>query len=223
MDNLEKFIAQNRANFDVEIPDEKVWSGIEKSLLGHDDLEGFISQNRTEFDAETPHLKLWANIEKQLILTENNVKTVNLKAKTFRLPWLRQLAAAIALLVIGASLGIYFAQKNGSQRAETEAQNVAPDFKETEDFYNQKVENQLTKLASYNPDPSVISDLKQLDDVQRELKAELTHAPESTREEIVRRMIQNYQIKLGILERVLNHIEENKNGNQNLKKKDENI
>lgn len=65
-------------------------------------------------------------------------------------------------------------------------------------------------MASFQPetDPSVLADLRQIDDIQKELKQELDDAPASAREEIVKRMIDNYKIKLGILERVLQHIEE---------------
>ena len=85
---------------------------------------------------------------------------------------------------------------------------IAPDLKEAESYYTKKVEVKYSELVNHNPDPSVITDLKQIDEVQKELKKELENAPATAREEIVRRMIENYQIKLGILERVLNHIEE---------------
>jgi hypothetical protein len=74
------------------------------------------------------------------------------------------------------------------------------------------VQAELVKLASFQPetDPSVLADLKQIDEVQKELKQELDDAPASAREEIVKRMIDNYKIKLGILARVLQHLEEYK-------------
>ena len=78
----------------------------------------------------------------------------------------------------------------------------------------------MTQLASYeNADPSVLSDLKQIDVVQEELKAELQNAPASTREEIVQRVIDNYKIKIGILERVLEHVGDSSQKNLNNKQK----
>jgi hypothetical protein len=62
--------------------------------------------------------------------------------------------------------------------------------------------------------------LQQIDAVQQELKAELEKAPSSTREEIIERMIENYKIKLGILERVLEHIEQKQIQNQKSKQHD---
>ena len=129
-------------------------------------------------------------------------------------------AAAIALLIVGAMVGISVYQKRENVVANTQVEQVAPDFQKTENFYNQQVQEKMMKLASYqNTDPSVFSDLKQIDAIQEELKAELNNAPTSTREEIVRRVIENYQIKIGILERVLEHFETNPSQNLNIEQK----
>ncbi|NJN35692.1 MAG: hypothetical protein HC817_16940 [Saprospiraceae bacterium] len=121
-------------------------------------------------------------------------------------------AAAIALLVIGASAGIFFTRKPTDTAL---AAMVEPDFEEAEQFYSNRVQQKITKLVSYNPDPSVLNDLNQIDHIQAELKAELENAPAESRAEIVKRMIENYQIKLGILERVLNYIEKHQIDKQN--------
>ena len=125
--------------------------------------------------------------------------------------------------MVGAALGIYFSEKKEAIIIAKTTETVAPELNEAEDFYTKKVESQYAKLVSYNPDPSVIADLKQLDEVQQELKKELENAPNSTKEEIINRLIENYRIKLGILERVLNHIEENKSENQKSSQQHEKI
>jgi hypothetical protein len=177
-----------------------------------DHLEKFISENREAFDTEIPNLKLWAEIEKQV-----NPPSYN---KIVRMNWVRNIAAAIALLVIGAGVGITLNEKREVIVANSQMEQVVPEFKEAEQFYNQQVQDKLTKLANYNPDPTVTMDLQQIDAVQQELKAELEKAPSSTREEIIERMIENYKIKLGILERVLEHIEQKQIQNQKSKQHD---
>ena len=209
MENLEQYIKDNRTAFDTEIPNLRVWVSIEKKLKPELDVEAFIEDNRTDFDTEIPNLKIWAQID----------KVVNHPAQRRHIlrGWLWRSAAAVALLIVGATVGIGLYEK----RANTVAvEQVAPDFKDTEKYYNQQVQAKLTKLATYqNTDPSVFSDLKQIDEIQEELKAELGNAPMSTREEIVRRMIENYQIKIGILERVLENIEDNPSQNLNNQQK----
>jgi hypothetical protein len=205
-DEMGRFIQSNRADFDTEIPNPKIWSSIE-TALGNDAIEQFVQKNRAAFDTETPNLKIWAAIEKQMYMPI--VKKLSVQQ------WVWRIAAAITLLVVGASGGFYFqTKKEAADMAQTVNQ-IAPDFREAEQFYSRKVNTQLVKLASYqkNSDPSVLADLKQIDEIQKELKKELDEAPNATREDIVKRMIDNYKIKLGILERVLQHLDERSNNN----------
>ncbi len=200
--DLETFIKDHKADFDTQIPNLCVWAAIEKQLAPELDLEGFISENKANFDTEIPNLKIWAQID----------KIINRPAERRHIlrGWFLRCAAAVALLVIGATAGIFMIEKRADTLVEKQIEQVAPDFQKTEKYYNQQVQAKLTILATYqNADPSVLSDLKQIDLVQEELKAELENAPTSTREEIVRRVIDNYKIKIGILERVLENIGDN--------------
>lgn len=215
MDNLEKYIKSNRLAFDTEAPRADVWKAIETEMAAADSVENFIRTNRPAFDTEIPSLKVWATIEKQV-----NPQPMN---KVVRMTWWRQAAAAVALLVVGAFIGFYLNENKVDKALVQASEQVAPELQEAEDFYNQKVQSKYAQLASFNPDPSVMADLKQIDEVQEELRQELKNAPTSTREDIVRRLIENYQIKLGILERVLNHIKEHPLDNQKSQQQHESI
>ncbi|MDZ7881031.1 MAG: hypothetical protein U5L45_25420 [Saprospiraceae bacterium] len=206
MDNLEKFIHDNRLDFDAEVPQLKLWVGIE-NRLDDNSIEQFTQSNRADFDTETPNLKIWAAIDKQLNPT--------LAPKLGVQQWVWRIAASLTLLVVGASAGFYFKTTNEAATLAQTVNQIAPDFREAEQFYAQKVNTQLVKLATYSPnsDPSVLADLTQIDEMEKELKKELDEAPNATREEIVKRMIDNYKIKLGILERVLQHLDTHQNNN----------
>jgi hypothetical protein len=216
MDNLEKFIHDNRPDFDSETPNLDVWAGIEDDL--DDEIHHFVRSNRASFDTEMPNLKIWAAIDKQLPQTvekpvelgiEKTVEKTTEKRFAFK-QWAFRIAASLTLLIIGAGAGFYFKTKQEAVEIAQTVDKIAPDFREAEQFYSQKVQNQLVKLASFQPttDPSVLADLQQIDEIQKELKQELDDAPNATREEIIKHMIDNYKIKLGILERVMQHIEE---------------
>lgn len=220
MKNLEKYIVDNKEAFDTEIPNLRVWAAIEKELAPELDLEAFIEDNKADFDTEIPNLKIWAQID----------KTINRTAERRHIlrGWFLRSAAAIALLVIGGTAGVFMMGKRADILVEKQFEKVAPDFQKTEKYYNQQVQAKLTQLASYeNADPSVLSDLQQIDLVQEELKAELENAPASTREEIVQRVIDNYKIKIGILERVLEHVgdspKENLNNKQKIRQQNDSI
>lgn len=212
MKNLEKYIVVNKEAFNTEMPNLRIWAAIEKQLAPELDIEAFIENNKTDFDTEIPNLKIWAQID----------KTINRPAERRHIlrGWFLRSAAAVALLIVGATAGVFMIEKRADTLVEKQIEQVAPDFQKTEKYYNQQVQAKLTELASYqNTDPSVLSDLKQIDMVQEELKAELNNAPASTRQEIVRRVIDNYKIKIGILERVLEHVGENPQENLNNKQK----
>jgi hypothetical protein len=225
MDNLEKFIHDNRSDFDSEIPNATIWAAIETDL--NDDIEQFVRNRRADFDTETPNLKIWSAIDTALIHSANHslnnsvekrvekkVEMTVIKRSDYK-QWVWRIAASVTLLVVGASGGFYFKTKQEAVGVAQTVEQIAPDFREAEQFYAQKVQNQLIKLANYQPngDPSVLADLQQIDEIQKELKQELQDAPTATREEIVKHLIENYKIKLGILERVLQHVNESQNNN----------
>ena len=225
-DNVENFIKNNRLVFDTATPRATIWEAIDSQLGKKNKLENYIQANREAFDTHTPSLKVWHNVAATLVAENESatkVTVTNTKVVSLSLTWWRQAAAAVALLVFGVMIGFLLNQKQADQALAQATEQVAPELEEAENFYNQKVQSKYTQLASFNPDPSVLADLKQLDEVQEELRKELQHAPSSTREEIVRRLIENYQIKLGILERVLNHIKEQPLDNQKSQQQHESI
>jgi hypothetical protein len=227
-DTVENFIKNNRAAFDTETPRANLWEAIESQLGGKDKVENYIQANREAFDTHTPSLKVWHNVAATLVADSESATKVAVTntatdTKVVRLTWWRQAAAAVALLVFGVMIGFLLNQKQADKALAQASEQVAPELQEAENFYNQKVQSKYTQLTSFNPDPSVLADLKQIDEVQEELRKELQHAPTSTREEIVRRLIENYQIKLGILERVLNHIKEQPLDNQKSQQQHESI
>ncbi len=217
-DNIENFVQNNLTEFDTETPRADIWAAIENRLSNEDNIENFVQNNAANFDTEIPNLKVWANIENQL--PQQMAKaTAPIVAK---MGWWRQAAAAAILLLCGVGLGLFINTKKEANIVQAAGQ-MAPELQETEQFYNKKIETKLTQYASYTQDPSVLADLKQMDEVQNELRNELLNAPNAAREDIVKRLIENYQIKLGILERVLNNINEHQLENQKSQQQHESI
>ena len=165
-----------------------------------DNFRKFVETNREAFDAEIPPLSVWKNIEQQLPSPQKKIKP--------NFNFLRA-AAAVALLIIGASLGIFVNNWTSSKKVDVAADAVSPDFEEAKTFYTTKINQSMTQLVSYNGDSVVLNDVQEVDSFQRELFEELRNAPESSREEIIKRIIHSYQIKLGILDHVLERVQNN--------------
>lgn len=166
--------------------------------MQRDNLERFILNNRTDFDQEMPSLKVWAEIDKQM--KGGGAKRVSLWRSV------RIAAAVAALLFIGALAGT-LVTKDPALTAEAKLQEIAPEFGEMERFYNQQIQQQFSRLANYQYEPTVLDDLEQVDDIMDELKQELANAPQGTEEKIIENLIKTYQTKVAILGRVLERIQ----------------
>ncbi|MFM2267270.1 MAG: hypothetical protein RL757_711 [Bacteroidota bacterium] len=185
-----------------------------------DKFESFLKENSEAFNLNSPNPMVWAAIEQQLDERDQNNKkkiannATTLTAQPSRMrAWVVRTAAAAAILVLGIGLGKTLLKDKLPVLSSNSDTTVVKSLDEAEDFYGKKVQYKINQLASFNPDPSVMEDLKQIDEVQTELRRELESAPESSREEIIQTMIKNYKIKLDILERVLQHVQEYKNEN----------
>lgn len=215
-DGLEKYLMVNRILLDTEETPDNVWAGIEYHLdkcQKTTDIERFICENRESLDTEIPDLRVWAGVSATLPAT-------SAKAKIIPLNWQRNLlriAASIALLLTGLSAGIWYAGSN--HNAGMAMADVSPEYAELENHYEHDITNKKAKLATFTGSQSadVLQDLDQLDRIMQELRQELANVPPGNRQQVVRAMIENYKAKTAILQRVLEHLEENQNGGTNSK------
>jgi len=165
-----------------------------------DNLEQFIQDNRQEFDREIPSLKVWAAIDKELN-TDPEEKPVGKTRSMWRYAWI---AASVALLLAsGAFIGI---QMTGEQSEIASLSDVSTEYAEMEVYYQKQIQEKVALLARYD-DQTVTKDLEQVDEFMKELQQELKEAPKGNEEIIINAMIDNYQTKVNILERVLERIQ----------------
>jgi hypothetical protein len=205
MDKLEKFIAQNRDAFDRDQPGPDVWEGVEAALNDQekvDRLEQFVTYKREAFDRAVPALKVWSEIDKAL----ENQRPARRIFPIGRI--LRVAAAVVVLLTVGGLIGMYAYKYTHPVQLPTLAE-IAPEYAELERYYTSQVNNRLQELARFDQAQTVQPDLLQLDEFYQELQLELDRAPKGSEEQIIQAMIRNHQIKLDILERVLEKVQTN--------------
>lgn len=215
-DGVERYVMLNRILLDTENVPDTVWTGIDEHLekcRQTTALERFICENREGFDTETPDLRVWSEISGALPETKPTAKRIGIG-------WQRNLlrvAASIALLVVGVGAGIWYARSSGeSGMAMAE---VSQEYAELEKYYEHDITDKKEKLAMFTGSQSadVMQDIDQLDRVMAELRQELANVPPGNRQQVVRAMIENYKAKAAILQRVLEHLGEVQNGDNQRK------
>lgn len=161
-----------------------------------DNLEQFISENREDFDLYEPDPQLWKKIEKT-----TSRKTITLKKVVWR--------AAAVILIFGASMVFhrYIDMLNTLESANVEI----PELQEAEIYYSSMVNSKLGELKPMledHPglDEEVMTDLSELDKMYDELKNDLKD--NVSNQEVIEAMVENYRLRLSILEDILNELKE---------------
>jgi hypothetical protein len=162
-----------------------------------DRLEEYIRKNREELDKYNPPASIRRKLGREL---------KRRKSKTMR--WLS--IAAMIIIILGTAV-ILFKPLRG--KYDTLSQ-TDPQLKETEIYYNQLVKtlyNEAAPLLGKNPEikEELNADLSQLDSICIDLKKDLKD--NISNQDVVEALIQNYRIKISILEDMLVVLKEENN------------
>jgi len=173
-----------------------------------DRLEEFVRSNKDSFDSFEPDPAIWQKVERR-------------KGRVIQLNW-KQVAwrAAAVAIIFAASWFINDLTDKQRQPQMAEENQASPegqpqivrDLMEAEVYYTSQINmkrDELFTLAGNQPGvmEDVDSELIDLDNVYKELKEDLND--NAANEEILEAMIQNYRLKLQILEDMLYIIRQN--------------
>jgi hypothetical protein len=175
--------------------------------MKRDKLEQFIAENRDQFDIHEPGDSVWNGINIEIH-----------KGKNFH--YLKKVAgwAAIILITFAASflLQEYLHRNNSvAERQDKRNQKIEiPELQEAEIYYANLVDEKILEiqpLLENKPELGYVlkSDLAELDSTYAQLQNDLKD--NIANDEVVEAMIQNYRLKLEILEDFLAHLQENTN------------
>lgn len=159
-----------------------------------DKLEDFISENREAFDVYEPNPEMWKKIEKTV-----NKKTIRLKTVLWR--------AAAVIVIFGASL-IFHRYIDMVNDPENSAVNI-PEIQEAEIYYSSMLSSKLDEIKpilNEHPglDKEINNELSELDSIYSDLKNDLKD--NVANQEVIEAMVQNYRMRLSILEDILNEL-----------------
>jgi hypothetical protein len=169
-----------------------------------DRLEEQIRQKREEMDRYSPSSGIWRRIRKELK-----------KKKPIARLWIS--IAAMVVVVLGTALvlfrPVYRWSDSNSQINHTNGFTQSnPQLKETEVYYNNLVNSlylKATPLLTKYPEirKELNTDLSQLDSICTDLKKDLKD--NISNQDVVEALIQNYRIKIRLLEDMLTILKEN--------------
>jgi hypothetical protein len=177
-----------------------------------DKLEEHIRKNREEFDVYTPSSSVWNKIRR--------------KIRKGYSPFTRWISiAAMVIVVLGTSLIVirqgYFKADNGDAVKNITASGGNSQLNESEIYYNNLLNSlysEATPLLTANPEvqKELNYDISHIDSLCLEIKKDLKD--NVANKEVVEALIQNYRIKIRLLEDILTILKEEENNTE--KKKD---
>lgn len=177
-----------------------------------DKLEKYIIENRDQFDIYEPDPVAWKRIEKKIRLKSG----INWRMVLIR-------AAGVAVIISLSFLASEFIHRLRDNRILTDRvgrkskEVVIPELKEAEAYYAAMVNEKLAQmkdLISDHPDieEELLADFSELDSIYLELKNDLKD--NIANQEVINAIIENYKLKIDILEDMLMELNPDRNVNR---------
>lgn len=166
-----------------------------------DNIEKYIKGNTESWDNLKAPPMAWGKIEAELNKEEDS------KNKFSRWGKLLLLLSGIILLAIITIPQIINSKSQESTPSEILQFAEVPDYQETEHFYKTNIDLSLVALQKLDPDATLLNDLSQLDEIEKELRAEYAASQGAYKENILHALIRNHKIKLELLEIVLEELQ----------------
>lgn len=182
--------------------------------MKQDKLEQFVIENRDGFDVYEPGEELWDRIQKP------SPKVIKLNWKTIAV----RVAAVVVIFIASYFFHDMMQSENTNQIAQQQPEMEDQQMEqvqvlmEAEVFYSSQIntaQDEIFRLSGNNKDlmEDINLDMLELDEIFKELKNDLKD--NSDNEEVIEAMIQNYRIKLQVLEEILMQLNKTKNQEEN--------
>ncbi|RBL89234.1 hypothetical protein [Chitinophaga flava] len=177
-----------------------------------DNFESFIQQHRDAFEGPGPSPRVWEALEKELGGSRKG-KVVQLLSKN----WFK--AAVIAVLLVNAAVLFYMTRHKQHQQ---ELANILPEMQDAKLYYTSRINEKLELINAYPAnqlglDSAARQELQLRNDTYKTLENELKNNPGNER--IRGAMIRYYQLKLDLLDKILEELQDKHAAPTHLKKR----
>ena len=166
-----------------------------------DKLEKFIIENRDDFNIHEPNPAVWDRIQK----STKKLKTKQLSLKT--IIW----RAAVVLAIVGSAYTFWTVNRPPREPNIAKIYKQIPQLGEAEAYYSSMAKNKMNEINNIlSDDPElkkdIMDEVNELDNMSEELLKDLSD--NIATQEVVEAMVQNYRLKLEILEEILEKLQE---------------
>jgi len=159
-----------------------------------DKLKQWVSGQREDFDVYELDLESgWNDIAGKI----GDKPGKNVFGKRF---WYSIAASIVILLFAGSAFLYSYSNSNSGEQLFSNNQELA----EASDYYTSEINFRLAAARELVDDQSIFEDIDELDKAFAELKNDLKD--DADNEEVIIAMMENYQLKLKILDRILKHL-----------------
>jgi len=165
-----------------------------------DELKKLIEENRQMFDSAEPSEGHFDKFEKMLMATKAN------KTRSTVWPTLLKVAA-IAILIILSGL---YVTEHFILKTIPVANNQSTEFNEAQQYYIQLVDQRIGTIEQMKSNMTseqkelLIQELSDMDEMFKKLQNDSKEMPNDPR--IIQAMLQHYQMKIDILNRIVNDL-----------------
>lgn len=178
--------------------------------MNRDPLEDFIHKNRQSFEESFDTNASWRKMQER--------RTPKKVVGGSGFSWLQVAALLFITLGVVTLLRFYDGQTEQAQpmvvnNYHLKLGDLSPELAEVEEHYTSAIRKKMDQAKALNVDDGFASELKFIDDQQAMLVNEMKENVNNSK--VVEAMIQNYRMKLRLLEEMLEDIENEKNKKQN--------
>ena len=164
-----------------------------------DKLEEHIRRNREDLDKYNPPASIWKGIKKELGMRNSTLRK-----------WIS--LAAMIIIILGTAIVFFKPQYRWADNENDSVARTFPQLKETEIYYNNLVNSLYKEAAPLLTNKPEIKkelnlDLSHIDSICLDIKNDLKD--NISNQDVVEALIQNYRIKIRILEDMLTVLKEN--------------
>lgn len=173
------------------------------------DLEKIIQENRSVFDSHEPGEGHFDRFEQKLLGLQK-------QKKTFTIGYILK-AAVVALLMVLSGLYVYESFKPNMMKDGIALREVSPEYNEVEMYYTKLVNQKYSEIDQFQfldstQKSMLMKELNEMDGIYENLKKDLTTNPNDQR--VISAMIKHYQLKVEVMNQILNQLQQAKNINQ---------